>query len=299
MASTPTIDIEAFEEQRPLLFGVAYRMLGSATGAEDIVQEAYLRSRCIDLSGVRSLRAYLTTIVTRLCLDELKSAHAQREQYIGPWLPEPLLTVGTPETTAPEQAVQARESISYAFLVVLQRLAPIERAVFLLREVFDYGYDEVADMVGKSQAACRQIFHRARQHLGDSRARYEASREERQELTERFIAATTSGDMQGLVALLANDITVWSDGGGKVAAALKPIIGAAPSARFVIGLASKPAYATIEFATSEIVEVNGEPGVILRNSDGKVTNVVTFEISDGRIQQMFAIRNPDKLSRIP
>lgn len=298
MSTTPTIDIDDFEEQRPLLFGVAYRMLGSATEAEDIVQEAYLRFRIVDAAEVRSLRSYLTTIVTRLCLDQLKSAHVQREQYVGPWLPEPIVMSATPGASSPESVVQAQESISYAFLVLLERLGPIERAVFLLREVFDYGYDEVANMVGKSQAACRQIFHRARQRLDEARPRYEADRDERQRLTERFIAAATSGDMQGLISMLATDITLWSDGGGKVSAAMNLIRGAQPSAALVIGLASKPAYIEYEYASIEISDINREPAVVLRNPTGGVTNVVMFEVVDGRIQQIFIVRNPDKLSHV-
>jgi RNA polymerase sigma-70 factor (ECF subfamily) len=299
MNSIPTIDIDDFEEQRPLLFGVAYRMLGSATEAEDIVQEAYLRSRAADLSAVRSLRAYLTTIVTRLCLDQLKSAHARREQYIGPWLPEPIaVTTAATAMSSPERVIQAQESISFAFLVLLERLAPIERAVFLLREVFDYGYDEVANMVGKSQSACRQIFHRARQRLDEARPRYEADREVRRKLTERFIAAATSGDMQGLVSLLATDITVWNDGGGKVAAALNLIRGVQPAARLIMALAANPAYIAYEYASTDFTDVNGEPAAILRNPEGGVTNVITFEVVDGRIQQLFVIRNPDKLAHI-
>ncbi|MEO9254232.1 MAG: sigma factor-like helix-turn-helix DNA-binding protein, partial [Tepidiformaceae bacterium] len=244
-----------------------------------------------------SLRSNLTTIVTRLCLDQLKSAHAQREQNIGPWLPEPIAMSAMPGTSTPESVVQAQESISYAFLVLLERLAPVERAVFLLREVFDYGYDEVANMVGKSQAACRQIFHRARQRLDEARPRYEADRAERTRLTERFIAATTSGDMQDLVSILANDITLWSDGGGKVSAAMNLIRGAQPSAALVIGLASKTAF-EYEYASIAISDINGEPAVVLRNPTGGITNVVMFEVVDGRIQQLFIVRNPDKLSHV-
>ena len=299
MSSSPTIDIDAFEEQRPLLFGVAYRMLGSATEAEDIVQDAYLRSRTVEAAEVRSLRSYLVTVVTRLCLDQLKSAHTRREHYVGPWLPEPILTEGVPQPASPEGVLQARESISFAFLVLLESLAPIERAVFLLREVFGYGYDELATIVGKSQDACRQIFRRARLRLDERRPRYEANRQERQRLTELFIRAVTSGDMNGLVSLLADDIVLTSDGGGKVAAALKPVSGIERAAKLIIALASKPAYQSLEYAFIEIRDVNGEPGIVLRSSERRVTNVMSFELdAAGRIRQLFVMRNPDKISHI-
>lgn len=288
------IDADAFEELRPTLFGVAYRMLGSASEAEDIVQEAFIRARTVDTDGVRSLKAYLVTIVTRLCLDQLKSAHVRREQYVGPWLPEPL---PTGPDTGPEGRVTAAESISFAFLVLLEVLGPVERAVFLLREVFDYGYDEVAAMVGRTEAACRQTFRRARQRLDERRPRYAAAEEDREQLTVRFITAVSAGNMQGLLSMLTNDVALMSDGGGKVAAALNSVHGRDHVARLLLGLASRADYRAMEMATVELGEVNGGPALICRSPRGRVTNVMIVEAHEGGIGAVYIMRNPEKLGR--
>jgi RNA polymerase sigma-70 factor, ECF subfamily len=205
--------METFETYRPLLFAIAYRMLGSAMEAEDIVQETYLRYQRASKDSIRQMKPFLTTILTRLCLDQLKSARAQRENYIGPWLPEPILTDDGALITPNKD-----DSISMAFLVLLENLSPPERAVFLLREVFDYDYPEIAQIIGKEEAACRQLFHRAKKHITEHRPRYKSSPEAHQQITLRFMQAITEGDVNGLVSLLADEVALWSDGGGKVGA---------------------------------------------------------------------------------
>src|SRR5882672_1483127 len=220
-----------FASARPLLFSIAYRMLGSVMDAEDLVQDAYLRWQEAPETDVRSPRAYLTTIVTRLAINHLRAARTKRDTYVGPWLPEPLVTKDTPDT------VELAESLSMAFLVLLERLSPIERAVFLLHEVFDFEYAEIARMVDKTEANCRQLLARARKRVGAPSARFEADPAQAQRLTQRFTEASVAGDMDGLLAVLAEDITLWADGGGKAkGAALKPVYGAASVARFVLGI---------------------------------------------------------------
>src|SRR5436305_5443299 len=218
----PENTTQIFNQYRALLFSIAYRMLGSATDAEDIVQEAFLRWLQASDEEIQSPKAFLSTVVTRLCIDQLRSARAQREQYVGPWLPEPIPTGQRQDLT--ETAVLA-ESLSFAFLVMLESLGPLERAVFLLREVFDYDYSEIAAIVGKSEANCRQVLHRAHQHLGQRRPRYDVSHEQQERITSQFMHATTSGDMQGLLNLLTDDIVFTADSGGKVRAGLKPVHG--------------------------------------------------------------------------
>src|SRR5213592_576220 len=223
-----------YEELRPLLFSIAYRMVSSVSEAEDIVQEAFLRIHRVEAEGTKvdSPKAYLSAVVTRLSIDHLKSARARREQYVGQWLPEPLLT-----DSAPDAAAQAEtaDSLSMAFLVLLESLTPVERAVFLLRETFGYGYDEIASMVGRSEANCRQIAVRARKQIEARRPRFEASPHGRDEITSKFMDACATGDLKELVDLLADDIVLWSDGGGKVRAAHRPISGREAVARFVLG----------------------------------------------------------------
>ena len=290
MEATLTRRDAVFEEYRPVMFGVAYRMLGSVAEAEDIVQEAYLRFRASEADPANP-RAFLVTIVTRLCLDVLKSARVKREEYIGPWLPEPLIQRNA-VLPGPEDAVAHEDDISLAFLVMLEELGPAERAVFLLREVFDYDYFDIAQMVGKSEVACRQIFRRARERLAHRQHRFTASYSERAALTVRFLAAANEGDMAGLLEMLAPDSVAISDGGGKVAAAMRPIYGAERIARFVAGLAKKDPAASIEFA-----DVNGSPGVLMLSKRDRVKTVMVLEIVDGRITTVFAMRNPDKLRR--
>src|SRR5215475_10067341 len=230
---------DPFEDYRSLLFALAYRMLGSAMEAEDIVQEAYLRYRATQPQSIRTLKSLLTTIVHHLCVDQLKSAQARRETYIGPWLPEPVITGDGASLLSPLRQITDRESISMAFLVLLESLSPLERAVFLLREVFDYEYAEIAQITERDEAACRQLFSRAKKHISEHRPRFPASPEAHAKMVGRFMEACTAGDMDGLMSLLAEDVTVWSDGGGKVpAAALRPVQGRENVARAVISLLS-------------------------------------------------------------
>lgn len=275
--------VDAFETHRGHLFGVAYRMLGSATEAEDVVQEAFLRWQTAPRDQVRSERAFLTTVVTRLCLDQLKSARAQRETYVGPWLPEPVRT----------DAQVDPETISVAFLVLLESLTPLERAVYLLHEVFDYAHAEVAQMVGRDEATCRQILHRARAHVLARRPRFAPSKEAHARLLTGFMGALQSGDLDGLKRLLADDVVSYSDSGGKTHAARKPVRGADAVARLYLGLTKKaPAGATVELA-----EVNGWLALVVR-VDGGVFDVITLESDGERIHAVHSVLNPDKLGRL-
>jgi RNA polymerase sigma-70 factor (ECF subfamily) len=284
---------EVFHAYRPLLFSIAYRMLGSVMDAEDCVQEAYVRWHQAVASGesVQSPKAYLCTIVTRLCIDQLRSARAQREAYVGVWLPEPLV-----EPNAPDLAEMAAcsESLSMAFLLLLEHLSPMERAVYLLRQVFDYEYAEIATMVGRSEENCRQIVRRARQHLHARRPRYEVSFEQREQLTHQFIRACVSGDMDGLLALLTDDVVLHSDGGGRVPAALNPIYGPSRVARGILGLLCKVPPGLI----SRVAMVNGQPGIV-NYLNGVPYAVVALEMVEGRIREIDLIVNPDKLHHVP
>ena len=286
-----TAQTEDFERHRSLLFSIAYRMLGSVTDAEDIVQEAYLRWRQAPEAKVRSPKSYLSAVVTRLSIDRLRSARVQREEYVGPWLPEPLVSTQAEEGA---DSTELDESLSMAFLVLLESLNPVERAVFLLREVFDYDYEEISRIVGKSEANCRQIAHRARSAVAAGRPRFERSPQQEERLTERFVEACMSGDMEGLVGLLSEDVTLWSDGGGKVAAAPYPIRGPARVARFLLGVLRivPPGF----FARP--TPVNGGPGVV-GYVDGQPTSVVALDVADGRLRGVRIIVNPDKLRAIP
>ena len=281
-----------FEAHRTLLFGVAYRMLGTIGEAEDAVQESYLRYRSAE-AAIANSRAYLVTVVTRICLDVLKSARVQREQYIGQWLPEPLIRRAG-EAPSPEEAVASADSVSYAFLVMLEELGPVERAVFLLREVFDYDYAEIAPIVMKSEAACRQVFHRARQRLAERQHRHPAGYLQRRDLTIRFLAAANEGNMAGLLEILSADVVAYSDGGGKTSSAINPIFGADRVARFTLGVTRKAPPASIE-----LVDVNGSPGVLLKRRNSGVHSVLFLEVVDGRVETVYAVRNPDKLLHIP
>jgi RNA polymerase sigma-70 factor (ECF subfamily) len=283
----------AFTSVRPQLFAIAYRMLGSVAEAEDLIQEAYLRWQEAPDAEVRSPRAYLTTIVTRLAINQLRSARAQREVYVGPWLPEPLVTAAASE---PSDTVELAESLSMAFLVLLERLSPIERAVFLLHEVFDFDYGEIARVVDKTEANCRQILTRARKHLGASRQRFEAAPAQADRLVQRFTQAAQAGDLDGLLAVLAEDITLWADGGGKVpGAALNPVHGAAAVARFAIGVVHRfvPQDSVIRAA-----EINGQPGFIVYVT-GQPLAALVFDVRAERIHTIYAIGNPDKLESLP
>lgn len=281
-----------YDRHRPLLFSVAYRMLGSVMDAEDVVQEAFVRWRRAPAAEVRSPKAYLSAVVTRLCIDRLRSARERREEYVGSWLPEPL-----PDERAPDVAetVVLEESLSMAFLVLLESLTPVERAVFLLREVFDYDYAEVARIVGKEEANCRQISHRARASVAARRPRFERSPEDEKRLTAEFLQACSAGDMDGLVALLSEDVTLWSDGGGKTRAALNPIHGAANVVRFFSGVLGK---APPDLAV-RLTPINGRPGLVGYFGDGSPQSVVTFDFEDGLISAIRLVVNPDKLGTVP
>jgi RNA polymerase sigma-70 factor (ECF subfamily) len=280
-----------FAAERSRLFGIAYRMLGTTADADDVVQDAFLRWRRVPDDEIDSPRAFLSTIVTRLCIDRLRAVRAAREDYVGPWLPEPLVDDETPSTS--ESFVLA-ESLSLAFLVVLERLAPVERAVYLLREVFDYEYESIAAIVGKSEESCRQILRRARERVVAERPRVGVSDDERERLTRQFLATLATGDVAALVAMLARDAVLWSDGGGKTAAARNPIRGADRIARFFVGLARK---APPNFST-RFTRVNGQAGVVMYLG-GRPYGVMAFDPEHGRIQAVRIVNNPDKLRAIP
>lgn len=281
------VALEVFDEHRAHLFGVAYRMLASAADAEDVVQEAYLRWVAQPRDDVVSRRGFLTTVVVRLCLDEVRSARSRRETYVGPWLPEPLLVDDRDAAWATELA----DSLSLAFLVVLEELAPVERAAFLLHDVFDYGYPEIADMLDRQEPACRQLVSRARLRVGDRRHRFDADREQGKRLAERFVVACTTGDLGALMGMLSEDVVVWTDGGGVVKAARRPIYGADKSARFLVAVSSTvPEGAQVRNAL-----INGQPGVLITAADVVVT-AVAFDVIDGRIVGVRVISNPEKLT---
>jgi RNA polymerase sigma-70 factor, ECF subfamily len=282
--------IDDFNLHRPLLFSIAYRMLGTVTDAEDMVQETFLRWQQTANETVRSAKTYLSTIITRLCIDHLRSARVQREQYVGTWLPEPMLTQ---QSHHPTDLMELAESLSIAFLSVLERLSPIERAVFLLRDVFDYDYDEIGQMVGKSPTNCRQILSRAKQHLTDQRPRFPVPRTQQEQITAQFLDASTKGDLPDLLLLLAKDVTFYSDGGGKVVAALKPIHGAQKVARMLLAIRRK----WLLNYVSRLVEINGQPGIV-QYLDGNIHSAMTFEIIDGCIQSIYSVRNPEKLKQV-
>lgn len=277
-------DGTTFEAHRPLLFSIAYRMLGSATEAEDVVQDAWLRARQDEQADIRSARAYLTTIVTRLCIDHLRSAERTRMEYPGPWLPEPLAEPN-------QESAELASSLTTAFLVLLEQLSPTERAVFLLREVFEFDFDEIARSIDKSEANTRQILTRARGRLRDSRPRFTASRRESEEIVRRFRDATVTGNLDDLMALLHADATFVSDGGGKATAATRPVLGADRIAKFVLGYARKAHWSESDF---QLVAVNGTPGLLMRHPLAG-TGAYSFDIVDGRIHTIYVVRNPDKL----
>jgi RNA polymerase sigma-70 factor (ECF subfamily) len=286
-----TAQAEVFNEYRPLLFSIAYRMLGTVMDAEDAVQETYLRWQQAGRDDVRSPKSYLSTVVTRLCIDQLRSAKTQREQYIGPWLPEPLVAE---ETSDMDQNLALADSLSMAFLVMLEALTPTERAAFLLREVFEYPYDEVARIVDKSEANCRQMVRRAHQRVAERRHRFDPSKAEVQVFVDRFLRAARHGDMDGLIEMLEEDVTLWSDGGGKTNAALNPIYGADKVARFFIGVISKMPPNTI----SKAARVNGQPGLITY-IDGQPYSVMVAEMDAGKVASMRIVVNPEKLRHVP
>src|SRR6266567_4272298 len=281
--------VESFESYRPYLFSIAYRMLGSAMDAEDMVQETYLRYQTTPAEPIRSLKAYLTTIIIRLCMDQLHLARRKREVYVGPWLPEPILTTTTPSSEDPAESVDREESISLAFLVLLEQLQPFERAVFLLREVFEYGFAEIAAMLDKSEAACRRSFSRAKKHLREHRPRFPASRETHRQLLSGYFQAVQTGEMTPLINLLSENVTLWADGGGKIKqAALRPIAGRNAVARFSLG--TKRFWP--ENYRVELAEVNGQAALIIHAGD-QVFSVLTIDVEEGHIQAIRIIANPE------
>ncbi len=283
---------ELHQDLRPLLFSIAYRMVGSVSEAEDIVQEAYLRLRRATDTGtaVESPKAYLAAVTTRLAVDHLRSARVRREAYVGPWLPEPLVV-----EPGPEEIAETADSLSTAFLVLLETLSPVERAVFLLREVFGYGYDELAEIVGKTEANCRQILARARRRIDAGRPRFTASAHERDVLAQHFLSACEEGDIEGLVRLLADDVTFYSDGGGEAAAALRPVHGRDRVGRLLIGLLGRVRQLDLRFRPAM---VNGQPGALVLDPEDKVFGVYALDIAEAAVTTIWSIVNPEKLRHL-
>jgi len=284
--------LDSFNQNRPLLFAIAYRMLGSAADAEDILQETYIRWQQTSELDVDSPRALLVTILTRLAINHLQSARVKREEYFGNWLPEPLVTAPRQN---PSMAFELDESLSLAFLLLLERLTPTERATLLLREVFDYEYSEIAGIIDQSETNCRQLLRRARQNIKEDRVRFDATQEQREELLRRFSEASSKGNLEGLVALLSKDAVFYSDGGGKAPALPRPILGAENIARGVLeglrklvpkNLLRRPA------------EINGQSGVV-SYLDGRPFSVFTLDVRDGLISRIYVVTNPEKLRGIP
>jgi RNA polymerase sigma-70 factor (ECF subfamily) len=282
-------------ELRPLLFSIAYRMLGTASDAEDIVQEAFLRFHRETGAGtqVESPKSYLSAVTTRLCIDHLRSARVRRESYVGTWLPEPLLTE---ETSDAERHAETADSLSMGFLVLLESLTPVERAVFLLREVFEYDYDEIASVVGKSEENCRQIAVRARRQVQAGRPRFEASRAQRDELARRFFAAAAEGDVDGLASMLAADVVAYADGGGKGFAFPRPVHGREKVARLAQAGAAQGQ--RLGVVAMRLAEINGQPGALFLDPDGATVAAVSLDIADGLVQTLHAVSNPEKLAHL-
>jgi RNA polymerase sigma-70 factor (TIGR02957 family) len=294
-SSSPNSDEALLDELRPASFAIAYRMLGSVADAEDVVQEALLRvHRALEAGEqIESPRAFVATITTRLAIDELRSARARRERYVGEWLPEPILTDSRDD---PAQHAEIADSLSIAMLVLLETLSPEQRAVLLLRDVFDYGYGEIAQIIGKNEDNVRQLASRARSHVDAGRPRFQSSREQRDELARRFFAAATQGDLAGLEALLAHDVVLTGDGGGKVPALGHPVAGRARVAQTLmswIRLGSR-----VPGASIREVEVNGMPGALLLDGEGRLVGVWELEIGGGEIQGVNSVVNPDKLAHL-
>ena len=282
----------AHEELRPLMFSIAYRMTGSVGDAEDIVQEAFIRAYRAEEAGtlLESPQAFLATTTTRLAIDHLRSARVRREAYVGTWLPEPLVT-----EPGPAERAEMADSLSLAFLVLLESLSPVERAVFLLREVFGYEYDEIARTVGKSEPNCRQIFARARRRIDEGRPRFEVSRRQGAELTDRFLAVVGGGDIDAFIDMLAPDVVFYGDGGGKGQSVPAPIYGRERVARLMRGLGRRAQQLAV---AARPVLVNGQPGVVSFDQDGKLVAVMAFDVADGQVQVIRSVVNPDKLRHL-
>jgi RNA polymerase sigma-70 factor, ECF subfamily len=287
---------DVYEDLRPLLFSIAYRMLGSVGEAEDVVQEAFVRyQRALREGGgdIESPKAYLSAVATRLAIDQLRSARARRERYVGEWLPEPLMTDGPFQDVAGH--AEEADSLSMAFLLVLERLSPVERAVFLLHDVFDYGYDEVARIVGKSEDNCRQIAVRARRHVTEMKPRFEASRQKREELAERFFGAVEDGDMDDLVELLSSDVVVVGDNGGTRPAWPRPIVGHDRVVKLLAGMGRQSRDMGV---TIRRTRINGQPGALFLDPAGRVMYIMTVDVADGVVQTVRTVINPDKLRHL-
>lgn len=284
--------LEEFQQHRSLLFSIAYRMLGSVSEAEDIVQETYLRWQRQSVEEIRSPKAWLTSATTRLCIDELRSARKRREEYVGVWLPEPLVQNAGEESRQDRTAALA-DSLSTAFLVLLETLSPKERAVFLLREVFEYDYREIAGIVEASEASCRQMAHRAKDHVASREPRFDPNPAQNEQLVQQFLKACRQGDTESLLALLAEDAVLYSDGGGNVVAAPRPIEGDQRVARFLIGV-NKIKQGAVE---TRFAAINSAPGVLVW-ADGRLRQTVHLEIVNGRIRTLYIVRNPEKLKHL-
>ncbi|MEU6324098.1 RNA polymerase sigma-70 factor [Streptomyces sp. NPDC047009] len=282
---------EEFEQLRPLLFSIAYRILGSVSEAEDAVQETWLRYEATSTEPA-SAKAFLSAVVTRISIDVLRSARVRREEYVGPWIPEPLLADPYED---PARSAELADSVSMAALLLLERLSPLERAVFVLREVFGFGFDEIASAVGRSEAACRQLAVRARRHMAAGRPRFEADRREREQLAERFFDAFREGDLDGLRDLLAADVHMIGDSGGKGPQLAAQLVGAQNVARVLAALV--PAFLRLG-GVMQPHEVNGQPGAIFRDRHGNVVNTWALDIVDGQIQTIRSVINPDKLAHV-
>jgi RNA polymerase sigma-70 factor (ECF subfamily) len=287
-----SIRLATFDQYRSLVFSIAYRMLGSVADAEDMLQETFIRWQQSTEDTIRSPRAFLVTIVSRLCINHLQSARVQREEYVGQWLPEPIVT---DPGSDPFGIIKVDESLSMAFLLLLERLTPIERAVFLLREIFEYEYSEIAAVLGHGEVNCRQIFRRARQHVTTLRPRFETSEQKQNDLLQSFLKAVETGDAEGLVALLANDVVLHSDGGGKAAAVPNPVRGSSNVARGILGGLRRFVPKTL---VRRLARINGEPGVV-NYLNGKPHSVLTLEAASGRIRAIYVVTNPEKLSHLP
>jgi RNA polymerase sigma-70 factor (ECF subfamily) len=287
------VGAQEFEDLRPLLFSIAYRILGSVSEAEDAVQETWLRYQASTTTPV-SLRSFLSAVVTRVSIDVLRSARVRRESYVGQWLPEPLLT-DEPAYDDPERAAELSDSLSMAALLLLERLSPEQRAAFVLHDVCSFPFDEIAEVIGRSEAACRQLASRARRLMREGRPRFDVDRREREELAARFFGALTAGDVDELRDLLAADVEVYGDGGGKAPQWMRVVVGVENAARMFGGLGRRFAGSGLQV---EPHEVNGQPGAIVRDPEGRVINVLTVDVLDGRIQVIRSVINPDKLRHL-
>lgn len=285
---------ESGAQFRPLLFSIAYRMTGSVTEAEDLVQETYLRVHDAELHGteIQSRQAYACAVVTRLSIDHLRSARVRREQYVGEWLPEPIVTEPALD---PQEHAELSDSLSMAFLVLLERLTPPERAVLLLRDVFGYGFDEIAEIVGKTEANCRQLAVRSRGKVHEEKPRFETSVEKRWTLAEKFFAAVENGDTDGLVRLLADDAVMYGDGGGKAPARRTPIRGGVEAAKLLTGFSRR---GQTDSWVLTMVDVNGQPGAVVTDESGSIVAVLSLDIVDGTVHNVRAVVNPDKLRHL-